>query len=293
MPAAVRLLIALLALPAALPAQRATEADLATFAYDSTQPLDPHLTPMGGRPGRIAVTLASPRGGRASGILVVPAGAGPFPAIVLLHGSGGNAAQMLGRAEALAAQGFVAYAIDAPSARRDGPWINLTLQDSVEQVQLMVDLRRAVDFLRTRPEVDPARLAFNGISYGGAMGVLFAGLERRVRAFVLTVADGGLVAHLTGADDHLGPLDRLSAQDRARWLRAMQPIEPSRFIHFAPGAALLFQSGRADVLVPPADAEALHAAAPAGRTVRWYESGHRLPAEATDDMVAWLRQRLR
>jgi cephalosporin-C deacetylase-like acetyl esterase len=45
-----------------------------------------------------------------------------------------------------------------------------------------------VDVLLARADVDPARLGALGISYGGASGALFAGVERRVAAYALAVA---------------------------------------------------------------------------------------------------------
>jgi hypothetical protein len=45
------------------------------------------------------------------------------------------------------------------------------------EVQLIIDLRRAIDLLGGRPDVDPQRIAYLGVSYGGAMGGLLAGDE--------------------------------------------------------------------------------------------------------------------
>jgi cephalosporin-C deacetylase-like acetyl esterase len=53
-------------------------------------------------------------------------------------------------------------------------------RDRREQIQLIVDLRRAVDLLVARDDVDPDRIGYLGVSYGGAMGGLLAGVEDRV-----------------------------------------------------------------------------------------------------------------
>ena len=74
-----------------------------------------------------------------------------------------------------------------------------------------------------------------------------------VRA-VLASGDGGLVSHFTGTGAYAeGPLSRLAPARRERWLDAMRPIEPIRWIGRA-DAPILFLSGRNDELVPPADA---------------------------------------
>ncbi len=50
------------------------------------------------------------------------------------------------------------------------------------------DLRRSVDYLSSRPDIDSTRLAFSGTSWGGAMGGLMMGVEPRFRAGILVVA---------------------------------------------------------------------------------------------------------
>jgi dienelactone hydrolase len=178
------------------------------------------------------------------------------PGIVLMHGMPGNARVMAGQGHALAAHGAVVIAIDAPFARRSGPPVRYSTDDRAEQIQLIKDLQRAVDVLRARANVDDERIAYLGISYGGAMGALFAGIERRIRAAALVVGDGGLVSHFTGPED-LSFMASLSCATRLDWLRAMAPIEPIRFIPHASPTPLLLQSGRLDNLVPVADAQAL------------------------------------
>jgi fermentation-respiration switch protein FrsA (DUF1100 family) len=108
---------------------------------------------------------------------------------------------------------------------------------------------------------------------------------------VLVVGDGGLVSHLTGPED-ANLMAGLSCATRLAWFKDMAPIEPIRFIAHAPPAALLFQNGRTDNLVPQADAEALHAAAPTPKTVRWYDAGHQLNQKAVSDRVEWLSQQI-
>ena len=123
---------------------------------------------------------------------------------------------------------------------------------------------------------------------GAAMGALFVGIERRLKAAVLVVGDGGLVSHFTGPED-LDFMAGLSCATRVAWFRAMAPIEPIRFIPHASPTPLLLQSGRSDNLVPPADAQALHTAAPEPRTIRWYDAGHGLTQQAAWDRHDWLQ----
>ena len=273
----------------------ASASALTAFAYDRAAAYDPTLSPVGTAPGVEihALTFLSPRGtDRATGLLIVPEGEGPFAGILLMHGLPGNAEQMTGYGALLARHGAVVVALDAPFARRGGEALRMTEADSVEQVQLMTDLQRAVDLLVARPDVDASRLGYVGISYGGAMGALFVGIERRLRTGVLVVADGGLVTHLTGPEDGGSPLAALSCAARQRWLESMIPIEPVKYIGFASPTPLLLQSGRQDDLVPPRDAERLHAAAPEPKTLEWYEAGHNLGVAAARARSTWLQEHL-
>jgi dienelactone hydrolase len=208
-----------------------------------------------------------------------------------MHGMPGNARQMAGVAQQLAQFGAVVIAIDAPFARRSGEPVRLTTEDRAEQIQLIKDLQRAVDVLRARANVDDERIAYLGISYGGAMGALFVGIERRIKAAVLVVGDGGLVSHFTGPED-LSFMAGLSCATRLNWFRDMVPIEPIRFVAHASPTALLLQNGQLDNLVPVADAEALQAAAREPKTLRWYNAGHGLNQQAMFDRLDWLHEKI-
>ena len=268
---------------------------LSAFGYDRAAAYDPAFSPIGTAPGvQIhALSFLSPRGtDRATGRLFVPEGEGPFAGILLMHGMPGSAEGMTNYAVLLARHGAVVVALDAPFARRGGEEVRFTEADSVEQVQLMTDLQRAVDLLVARPDVDPSRLGYMGISYGGAMGALFVGIEPRLKTGILVVADGGLVSHFAGPADGGSPLTGLACAQRRRWLESMIPIEPIKYVGFASPTPLLLQSGRQDNLVPPRDAERLHAAARDPKTVQWYEAGHSLGVTAVRARSVWLQEHL-
>lgn len=50
------------------------------------------------------------------------------------------------------------------------------------------DLARSIDYLETRPDIDSSKLAYYGISWGGAMGAIMPAIEKRLKAVVLYVA---------------------------------------------------------------------------------------------------------
>ncbi len=283
--AALPLLAALAAAPAC-----AQELPLHLFQYDRNAPLELQSRPSETREGVDVqlISYASPKGGRVTGRLFVPQGSGPFAGVVLAHGAPGNSEAFVGRGVYIAKHGAVVIAIDAPFNRREGGPMTRTARDSAEQVQLIVDLQRAVDVLLSRTDVDSARLAYVGRSYGGATGALFAGVERRLKTYILASADGGITTRFTepGAPP---PPPEYAEQARA-WLAAMQPIEGLRFVGRANGT-ILFQNGRQDPVVTPARAEALHAAAAGTRhEVRWYDAAHALNPAAYVDQLRWLSE---
>ena len=247
------------------------------------------------------LSYASPKGGRVPAYLVVPQGPGPFAGVIVQHGTGFGRGDYLPYAKALAKTGVVALLIDAPFTRpvyakrpnaQGTGFVTFTEQDREDQIQLIVDLRRAVDLLTARPDVDPARLAYIGHSYGAAMGGLLAGVERRIRAYVLASGDGGLVAHFARADDPYSLLRQVPPADQERWLAAMAPIEPIHFVGHAAPAALFFQAGRRDQFIPKAEAVRWQEAGSGPKQVTWYDADHFLNAAAIRDEVAWLQRQI-
>jgi cephalosporin-C deacetylase-like acetyl esterase len=293
-----------------LAAQQAPPAaPLTTFSYDAARPLDPRFTDPRTVDGIEIRTLSfdSPKGGRATGVIYIPSGSGRHPAMLVGHGAPGSctgyATMTMGLA--MARRGAVTICLDAPFARRNETPLTFTPQDSIDQVQFIVDLRRGVDFLAARSDVDSARIGYVGNSFGGATGALFVGVEPRIKAAVLRVADGGWVSHfsdpctadlvgpaaVTGCLTFLGPLAEVSAADRDRWLRAVLPLEAIRFIGGSK-AKLLLQNGEQDPLVPPPQARRLMGAAPAGTVQEWSPSGHRLPNAALTSGLNFLNAHL-
>lgn len=239
------------------------------------------------------ITYASPKGGRVPATLILPNGSGPFAGLIIQHGMPANRQGVLLYGAAYARLGAVVIAIDAPFARPENENrapLTLTEQDHKDQIQLIVDLRRAVDLLVARPDVDPDRLAYVGISYGGAMGGLFAGVETRLKAYALVVGDGGLVTHVVSAESQDSEFYQLPEEEQRRWIEAMWPIEPIHYVGHAAPAALLFENGTQDQMVPPANAYQYQMAGSEPKTIQWYESGHGLPVAHMRDEIAWLQR---
>ena len=270
------------------------DGNLHLFDYDKTIPFDILEGMRGQHKGVIAqdFTFASPKGGRVPATLLHPPGRGPFAGIVMTHGMPGDRMQMLLFATAYASMGAKVILIDAPFARpehKDRPEpLTFTSQDREEQIQFIVDLRRAIDILVSEPDVDPDRIAYIGVSYSGAIGGLLAGVEDRLQAYVLDVGDGGLVTHVISAKG--SSFYTLTQAEQDAWIASMWPIEPIHYVGRAAPAALLYSNGLLDESVALAEAVAFQEAGSHPKTVLWYEAGHLLPPQAAQDQVEWLEQ---
>ena len=112
------------------------------------------------------------------------------------------------------------------------------------------------------------------------MGAALAGIEPRIAAFALAVGDLGIADHFREADGSIGgPARRLGPAGAESWARALDAVSATALLHRADGSKLLLQNNRQDQFVSRHAAEALHRAAPAGATLRWYPGDHRVTPE--------------
>src|SRR5215208_6315762 len=165
------------------------------FDYDKTAPLE--LKTLGtekrGDATVYDMTYASPKGGVVPAYLVVPSkGKGPFAGVVWGHwywtnSDMRNRKQFLDEAVALAPAGVVSLLTDGPIARPGYVNDNTPLSEkgAADQVQQVIDMRRGVDLLLARKDVDPKRLGYVGHSYNASVGAILSGVDRRFKAFVL------------------------------------------------------------------------------------------------------------
>jgi dienelactone hydrolase len=127
----------------------------------------------------LALALACPAGARAGAITVIPAtatapavpiylakpeGAGPFPAIVLLHGCSGVNGFAAVAADSLAMRGFVVVALDSIGLQHPDGVCGDNRDDVPDEVAAA---RATFAWLRTQSFVAPDRLGVIGSSMGG------------------------------------------------------------------------------------------------------------------------------
>ena len=119
------------------------------------------------------ISYDSPKIGRVPGYLVVPPGKGPFGGILYMHWGQGNRGEWLAEGVEMAKRGAVCIMIDAPYWRPDVPPPGPNNKAEAERdyyIQMVVDLRRAVDVLVARKDVDFKRIGYVGHSLGATWG---------------------------------------------------------------------------------------------------------------------------
>ncbi len=119
------------------------------------------------------------------GTLHLPAGPGPFPAMVYAHGSG-PATRHVGHYPAwFVQQGFAVLAFDKRGAgQSQGDWRAASLH------ALAADVLAGVSTLKARKDIDAQRLGVFGISQGGWVGSLAASKSKDVKFFLSIVGSG-------------------------------------------------------------------------------------------------------
>jgi dienelactone hydrolase len=220
---------------------------------------------------------------RVPAYLVTPPGEGPYPAVIYLHGAGGDRLEMVYTASWLVGRRAVGLTVESPySPNREielGPGVDGLRAERNRTVMGIVELRRAVDLLQSLPQVDDDRIGFVGYSAGARSGAILAGVEPRIRAFVF----------MSGGEDTIDEFMALVSPEQQNEVRPLlEDTDGVKFIGQANPARLLFQAGRRDEVVPRDALETLIRAGSEPKEVKWYDAGHALNTKAQRDQLDWL-----
>ncbi|MGL6075535.1 MAG: alpha/beta hydrolase family protein [Fimbriiglobus sp.] len=186
-----------------------------------------------------------------------PAGMGPFPAVVLVHGGGGKAFREW--AEHWAGRGYCAIAMDlagkgpkdrledgGPDQSDDTKFRAFTDKDIRDMwtYHAVANVLRAHTLLLSLPEVDKKRTAVTGISWGGYLTCLAAGLDVRFKAAVPVYGCGFLHENSVWKESRF---DKVPAERREAWVKA---FDPSQYLPSV-SCPILFLNGTNDFAYPP------------------------------------------
>ena len=121
-----------------------------------------------------------------SGYLAVPEGSGKHPAIVVIQEWWGLNDFIKGKADGFAKQGYAALAVDLYRGKvTDNPDTAHQLMRGLPDDRAMRDLKAAVDYLRSRPDVDGAKIASIGWCMGGGLALDLAVAEPTLAGAVI------------------------------------------------------------------------------------------------------------
>jgi cephalosporin-C deacetylase-like acetyl esterase len=256
--------------------------DRSLLAYERGRPLDARSRRIARGQGLVVerITYRSFDRERVPGLFAHAAGARRAPCIVFQHGFGASKDTAALAWGSLGGEGVSTLSIDArfhgerarkglgpPEAARDPRLLYRAFRETT------IDLRRAVDYLERRPECDPRRIGYIGGSFGGMVGALLAGADRRVKAPVLFVGGADWRTILEGSDVFLPGVERDPRALRLA-LRRLEPLDPERWAPRISPRPVLIAYGTRDRTIVPAAGRALARAAREPKEVLTYTGGH-------------------
>ena len=301
-----KLLTCLLAILGALPrtgtlfAQTAAPADLAHFAYDRGAPLNMKLIAEKVRDGvKIQdITYVGYQGDTVPAYLVIPKGIEKSAAVIWGHwlmpgAANSNRTEFLNEAIALAPSGVVSLLIDAPDKR---PGFEST-DDPAVVAQQVVDLRRGLDLLLSRSDVDAAKIAYVGHSWDAGAGAILDATDKRLAGFVFMSGPQSQAKRVLSSPQMVElrkSNDTAQVKEVEESLKAEAWTDPGSYASMLGPAPALFQYGEHDEeWVPLALAKDYVAIASGPKTAEFYDADHALNDRARTDRDNFLRKTLR
>lgn len=202
-----------------------------------------------------------------------PAGDEPVPGMVLVHGGGGKA--FADWATHWARRGYAALAMDLAGHGPDGPLPDGGPDQSDEgkfgafddqstgrmwTTHAIAAVIRGHSLLAAQPGVDPDRIGITGISWGGYLTCIAAGVDNRFRVAVPVYGCGFLHENSVWREPRF---ERMDAAQRERWVHW---FDPSRYL---PGVRcpILFLNGTNDFAYPLDSYRKSYDLVPKNRTV--------------------------
>ena len=209
-----------------------------------TQELFYEGEPFQGKPTRIFAYYGRP-----------PTGNGPFPAMLLVHGGGGKAFREW--AEHWAQRGYVALAMDlagngpngrlpdgGPDQNDQNKFRDFTESEANQMwsFHAVAAVIRGHSLLAAQKEVDRNRIGITGISWGGYLTCIVAGLDDRLKVAVPVYGCGFLDENSVW----LGKFAQMSQAQRKRWV---DYFDPSKYLSGV-NCPILFLNGSNDFAYP-------------------------------------------
>lgn len=221
----------------------------------------------------LALSYNSINDQKVTGLLSLPNKAtDPLPVIILMHGLGDHKAVdyvEFGN-DIFTKNGYAVLRIDfSGHGERKKDVFDFDLTGKYKNwtrsiiSQTVFDLRRAVDFIETRKELDANRIGYYGISLGGITGTIFCGVEQRIKVPIVALA-GGQMNLLYGKE---------AFTDEAK--NFVSIVEPLNFVKQIFPRPFLMLNAKNDEIVPPMMSKLLYNEAKGPKNIIWYDAKHR------------------
>jgi dienelactone hydrolase len=269
------------------------------FDYDAKQPLDIQDKVIE-RTSDFEIhdlTYASPKGGRVPAFLVVPKGKGQFAAVLFGHYGLGTRSEFIPEAKLYAKAGAVSLIPDYPWDRPE-PWrksvdhFDKPELDREAYIQAVVDLRRGIDLLLARNDVDSKRLAYIGHSYGAQWGSILSAVDKRMKTSVLMagVAEGADLFLRSNDDPGLVEFRKSQpAGQLEKYAQVTGDLDAIHFVGHAMPVALLLQFANYEHYFDKTSMQHYIDTASEPKKVLWYDTGHELnDPQGLRDRYNWL-----
>jgi dienelactone hydrolase len=286
---------------AALAQTQSIDALRRLFDYDQSAPLDVREVSVINRDGvRIHdITYASPKSGRVTAYVVAPAGRGRFAGVVFGHWGYGTRTEFLPEAMLYARAGVVSLLVDDLNVR-PAPWRRSAPGSEPQAVrenyiQSAVDLRRGIDVLLARSDVDPNRIAYVGHSSGAHWGAILSAVDRRLKTVVLMAGVPAEATILMESDDpdYVGFRESTPKEQLDNYFKIISPLDAINFVPHASPTPLLFQFARFEQYFNEASMKRYAQAASEPKLVLWYDTGHGLnDLRPLIDRANWLQRHI-
>ena len=269
------------------------------FDYDQNAPLDVKEVAVINRNGVSIhdIIYASPKGGRVTAYLVVPVRRGRFAGVVFGHWGYGTRTEFLPEAMLYARAGVVSLLVDDLNVR-PAPWRRSAPGTEPEAVrnnfiQSVVDLRRGIDLLRARSDVDPDRIAYVGHSSGAHWGAILSAVDRRLKTVVLMAGIPSETTILLESDDpdYVSFRESMPKEQLDNYFKTVRSLDAINYVPHASPTPLLLQFARFEQYFNEAAMKRYAQAASEPKLVLWYDTGHGLnDIQALMDRANWLRR---
>ena len=245
------------------------------------------------------ITYDSPEGGVVPAYLVVPKGRGPFAAVIWGHwcwqnSSMRNRKEFLDEAVALAQSGLVSLLTDHPMSRPGYVPIKdpLDERNATEFLQQVIDMRRGVDLLTARRDVDSKRIAYVGHSCNAGVGALLSGLDRRFKAFVLMA--GSMSDEISqNTKDFQEFRQKIGPEKVDAFLAKYSYLDQGKFVSHASPAFVFLQYASREKFLNADRALQYAAVVSEPKQLKIYDAEHALNAEARRDRIHFLIEQLK